>query len=251
MEILGVIPARYGSTRFPGKLLAPLQGRPLILHTIDAARTAGRLTGLVVATDDRRIADIVRPSGVEVCMTSPDCASGSDRAAEVLRSREADVIVNIQGDEPRLEGEVIDAVVDGLLETEAWGVATPVVAIRSEKDFTSPHIVKAVKDPSGSALYFSRAPIPSVDRVTTGDRGAGEFVWGWKHLGLYAFRREALLAFTAWPPTPLERREQLEQLRLLENGIKIRIVEVEKDSMGVDTPEELAELNQKLSALNP
>lgn len=251
MDILGVIPARYGSTRFPGKLLAPLQGRPLILHTIDAARTARGLTDLVVATDDERIADAVRPSGVEVIMTSPDCASGSDRAAEVIRNRAADVIVNIQGDEPRLEGEVIDAVVGGLLETEAWGVATPVVALRNEKDFTSPHVVKAVSDPAGSALYFSRAPIPSMTRVTSADRETPGFIWGWKHLGLYAFRRKALIAFTSWTPTPLEQREQLEQLRLLENGIKIRIVEVEKDSIGVDTPEELAELNRKLSALQP
>lgn len=251
MDILGVIPARYGSTRFPGKLLAPLQGRPLILHTIDAARTARRLTDLVVATDDERIAEAVRPSGVDVCITSPDCPSGSDRAAEVIRNRAADVIVNLQGDEPKLEGEVIDAVVDALLESDVWGVATPVVAIRNEKDFTSPHVVKAVKTPGGAALYFSRAPIPSKTRMTPADGESPGFIWGWKHLGLYAFRREALVAFTSWTPTPLEQREHLEQLRLLENGIKIRIVEVEKDSIGVDTPEELAELDRKLSALNP
>lgn len=251
MNILGVIPARYASTRFPGKLLAPLQGRPLILHTIESARTARRLTALVVATDDERIAEVVRGAGVDVCMTSPDCASGSDRAAEVIRKREADVIVNIQGDEPRMEGEVIDAVVDGLLESEAWGVATPVVPIHNEKDFTSPHIVKAVSGPDGMALYFSRAPIPSMSRVEAEGRNDPDFVWGWKHLGLYAFRRKALQAFTTWAATPLEKREQLEQLRLLENGVKIRIVEVEKDSIGVDTPEELAELNEKLSASNP
>lgn len=248
MDILGVIPARYGSTRFPGKLLAPLLGRPLLLHTIESARTARRLSHLVVATDDERIAEAVRPSGVEVCMTSPDCASGSDRAAEVVRHRDAAMVVNIQGDEPRIEGAVIDAVIQGLLDSPDCGVGTAVVAIHDENDFLSPHVVKAVSSPNGRALYFSRAPIASTSRVPAADRAAPGFVWGWKHLGLYAFRREVLLDFTRRPPTPLERREQLEQLRLLENGIKIRIVEVEQDSIGVDTPEELAELNRRLTA---
>jgi 3-deoxy-manno-octulosonate cytidylyltransferase (CMP-KDO synthetase) len=248
VDIVGVIPARYGSTRFPGKLLAPLQGRPLILHTIESARSSRRLTQLVVATDDDRIAEAARSSGVEVCMTSPDCASGSDRAAEAVRNRPADLIVNLQGDEPLVEGDVIDRVIAGLLDAPDCGVSTPVVAIHHEENFTSPHVVKAVVDLSAHALYFSRAPIASTSRLQEGMSNSADFVWGWKHLGLYAFRRETLLMFTSWPPSPLERREQLEQLRLLENGIKIRIVEVEKDSIGVDTPEELAELNRRLSA---
>ncbi len=248
MNIVGVIPARYGSTRFPGKLLAPLQGRPLILHTIERALESQRLTQLVVATDDERIARAVHPTGVEICMTSPECRSGSDRAAEVIRERAADLIVNLQGDEPCVEGQVIDRVIGGLLDSPDCGLSTPAVALRSEEDFVSPHIVKVVMDANGRALYFSRAPIASTARLTQGDRESPGFIWGWKHLGLYAFRRETLLMFTSWPPSPLERREQLEQLRLLENGIKIRIVEVEKDSIGVDTPEELAELNRRLSA---
>lgn len=247
MDILGVIPARYASTRFPGKLLAPLQGRPLILHTIDSARTSGRLTRLLVATDDERIAETVRAAGAEVRMTSPECASGSDRIAQAVRGDAAEVIVNIQGDEPRIEGGVIDRVIDGLLDSPDCGVATPVVALHAEKDFASPHIVKAVMDAGGRALYFSRAPIASLSRVPAAERERPGFRFGWKHLGLYAYRREVLMAFTSLPPTPLEQREQLEQLRLLENGIKIRIVEVEQDSIGVDTPEELAELDRKLS----
>lgn len=250
MDILGVIPARYASTRFPGKLLAPLQGRPLILHTIESAKTSRRLSRLVVATDDERIAEVVRPSGVEVRMTSPGCASGSDRIAEAVRGDAAGVIVNIQGDEPRMEGAVIDRVIDGLIDADDCGVSTAVVALDTEEAFTSPHVVKAVMDPRGRALYFSRAPIASLSRVSALDREQPGFRLGWKHLGLYAFRREVLMAFTSLPPTPLEQREQLEQLRLLENGIKIRIVEVEQDSIGVDTPEELAELERKLSALS-
>lgn len=248
MDILGVIPARYASTRFPGKLLAPLQGRPLILHTIESARTSRRLTRILVATDDARIADAIRPSGVEIRMTSPGCASGSDRIAEAVRNDPAELIVNIQGDEPCIEGAVIDRVIDGLIAAPDCGVATAVVAIHAENDFTSPHIVKAVMDLSARALYFSRSPIASISRVPGDERARPDFRFGWKHLGLYAYRRDVLMTFTSLPPSPLEQREQLEQLRLLENGFKIRIVEVEQDSIGVDTPEELAELNRSLGA---
>lgn len=266
LNIAGVIPARYGSTRFPGKSLALLGGRALILHVVDRAREAAKLDTLVVATDDERIADVVRADAVhaghcEVQMTSPQCATGSDRVAEVARGRDWDIVVNIQGDEPCLDPGVIDALVQALIDDPDCGVATPVVPIADEADFLSPHVVKAVADAEGRALYFSRSPLPSSSRLTPSETRAetgaavesnpdGEhFRWGMKHLGLYAFRTAVLFEFTQWPQTPLERREQLEQLRLLEHGVKIKIIETDHDSVGVDTPEELDRLNNLLEQL--
>jgi 3-deoxy-manno-octulosonate cytidylyltransferase (CMP-KDO synthetase) len=152
------------------------------------------------------------------------------------------VIVNIQGDEPYIDPAVIDTVATALIESPDCGVATAMVAVRNLEDFQSPHVVKAVADPDGRALYFSRSPIPSSARLTDEQIRAPGFSWGMKHLGLYAFRREVLLAFTQWPQTPLEKRESREQLRLMEHGVRSRLAEVEHDSIGVDTPEELRQL---------
>lgn len=251
MNIVGVIPARYASTRFPGKLLAPLAGRPLILHALDRAREAATVGRVIVATDDERIASVVREAGGEVAMTSPDCASGSDRVAEVARDQDWEVVVNLQGDEPNVSPAVIDAVVNALLQDATVDVSTAMVPIRSQEDFLSPHNVKAVAGAQGRALYFSRAPVPSVERLSPAEASDPSFIWGWKHLGLYAFRTPMLLRYATLAPTPLEQREALEQLRLLENGIPIRIVEVDHDSVGVDTPEELERLNQALSPSAP
>jgi 3-deoxy-manno-octulosonate cytidylyltransferase (CMP-KDO synthetase) len=182
-------------------------------------------------------------------MTSPDCASGSDRAAEVARARpDAEIVVNLQGDEPNLDPTVIDRVVEALIAAPDCAVATAAAPIRDETEFPSPHVVKVVLDAAGRALYFSRSPLPSPARLAPADRAPPDFIWGLKHLGLYAFRREALLDFAAAAPAPLERRESLEQLRLLERGARIKVVRVEADSIGVDTPADLERLQRSASA---
>lgn len=247
MKIVGIIPSRFASTRFPGKALALLHGKPLILHVVEQVRQARSLGRVIVATDDERIAQVVREAGCEVAMTSPDCATGSDRIAEVARGQDWDIVVNIQGDEPKVDPGVIDAVAEGLLASPDCGVSTAMVKIASQEDFISPHVVKAVAAPDGQAIYFSRSPIPSSVRLTPEELAAPDFHWGMKHLGLYAYRLPVLFQFTRWAQTPLEKRERLEQLRLLENGVKIRLVEVEHDSIGVDTPEELEQLDRLLS----
>lgn len=242
MRIVGVIPSRYGSTRFPGKPLVEIHGKALIVRVVEQARKASVLERVIVATDDDRIAAVVRAAGCDVALTSPDCPTGSDRIAEAIEDEPWDIIVNIQGDEPYIDPRVIDAVGRALVEDPECGVATAITPIHSLEDFQSPHVVKAVSDPMGRALYFSRSPIPSPARLADADIKAPDFKWGMKHLGLYAYRREVLLAYTKWPQTPLEKRESLEQLRLMERGIKIRLVEVAHDSIGVDTPEDLKRL---------
>jgi 3-deoxy-manno-octulosonate cytidylyltransferase (CMP-KDO synthetase) len=244
-RIAGVIPARFASTRFPGKPLALLHGRPMILHVCDQAARAARLAGLWVATDDVRIAEVVRGAGYEARMTPEDCASGTDRISASLRPGEHwDILVNIQGDEPRVAPAVIDAVAGALVDAPGCGVSTAAVPILSAEDFASPHVVKVVVRPDGQAHYFSRSPLPSPARLDPAETAAPGFVWGLKHLGLYAYRREALDAFSGWPPAPLELRERLEQLRFLENGVGIQVAVVQDDSIGVDTPEELERLER-------
>jgi 3-deoxy-manno-octulosonate cytidylyltransferase (CMP-KDO synthetase) len=242
MQTLAVIPARYGSTRFPGKPLADLCGKPLVVHVADRASEAETVDEVIVATDDQRIADAVEAHGYRAMMTSPDCPSGSDRIAEVAVACPAvDIIVNVQGDEPLMPPSVIDNAVRALVEDESISVATAMIRLQSAPDFNDINIVKVVTDRRGRALYFSRSPIPSLSRATADDTAAlaeGDF-HGFKHFGLYAYRRDALLAFVEMPPTPLEKIEKLEQLRFLENGHSIAVVETTLDSIGVDTPEDL------------
>ena len=247
MKVVGVIPSRYASVRYPGKALALLRGKPLILHVVDQVRRATSLDEVIVATDDDRIADAVRSAHCQVAMTSSECPTGSDRVAEAVRGRDWDIVVNIQGDEPDVDPRVIDRVVEALIESPDCGVGTAMVPIRDRESFFSPHNVKAICDPQGRAIYFSRSPLPSPERLSEDEIDEPGFCWGMKHLGLYAYRLAVLLEFTQWAQTPLEKREQLEQLRLLEHGIKIRIVEVEHDSIGVDTPEELAQAERRMS----
>lgn len=244
LQIAGVIPARYASTRFPGKPLAPLaDGRPMIAHVCERTAQARRLKAFWVATDDARIFDAVTAAGYEARMTPESCRNGSDRIAASLREDEAwDILVNIQGDEPRIGPEVIDAVAAALADNPDCGVSTAAVQIARQEDFESPHVVKVVLTPRGQALYFSRAPLPSTARLAAEVTGAPGFVWGLKHLGLYAYRREMLLQYSQWAPTPLEQRESLEQLRFLEHGVGIQVAVVEHDSIGVDTPEDLEAL---------
>lgn len=241
VQVLGVIPARYAAQRFPGKPLALIAGKPLVQRVYERARLARRLDAVVVATDDERIANAVRGFGGDVVMTSPECPSGTDRAAEVARQRRCDLIVNIQGDEPLMRPEMIDALVTGIEEDTGCVMATLARRIEDAESLANPNVVKVVFAHNGRALYFSRHAIP-FQRDAQG--GAGHF----KHLGIYAYRREFLLQFVTMPPSGLERTEKLEQLRVLENGYAIQVLVTPHDSLGVDAPEDVARVEAALRA---
>ena len=243
MEIVGIIPARYASTRFPGKPLHPIAGKPLIEHVVEQCRRARRLREVIVATDDRRIADAAGPF-CRVEMTREDHPSGSDRIAEVAARVDCDAVVNIQGDEPLIEPSVIDAVAGALENAE---MSTAATAIRRAEDYESPNVVKVVVSAAGRALYFSRRTIPFVrdaaSRSSAEQLAAFPFL---KHLGIYGYRRGTLLRLVQFPVSPLEKAEKLEQLRALENGIPIAVVTVDYDSVGVDAPEDVARVERLL-----
>jgi 3-deoxy-manno-octulosonate cytidylyltransferase (CMP-KDO synthetase) len=238
-SILGVIPARFASTRFPGKPLAALAGKPLIQHVWERASQSKYLSRLVVATDDERIASAARSFGAQVAMTRSDHASGTDRAAEVADSTDASIIVNIQGDEPLIDPDAIDAALLTLLDDPNCQMASLKRRITDEREIQNPNVVKVVTAANGDALYFSRSAIPF-------QRGhdAGYF----KHIGLYVYRRDLLLSYSSLPVGPLEKAECLEQLRALENGIPIRVAETSYDTIGVDTPEDLAAVERIFSS---
>ena len=231
MNAVAVIPARYASTRLPGKPLLDICGKPLIQHVWETVSRARGLDEVVVATDDMRIAHAVQAFGGKVCMTSPDCRSGSDRVREVAASLAADVYVNVQGDEPLLEASAIERLRDVFTEDASVQVATLCSRI-SEEQARSPHQVKVIRDHAGNALYFSRAPLPFV-------RESGESTEFLGHVGIYAYRTDALRGFASLPFSPLERAEKLEQLRFLQAGIPVRVLEVPPMGVGVDTPEDL------------
>ncbi len=230
-----VIPARYQSSRFPGKPLADLHGRPMVVHVLARARQVPGIERVIVATDDARIADAVRAHGGEAVMTRPDHPSGTDRLAEVAASLTCDLVVNVQGDEPLIAPAMITQAVAACAADPALPIATLRRAIDRVEDFLSPHVVKVVVDRHDDALYFSRAPVPHARDAA----GPGVPAGAWKHVGLYVYRRTALLELAALPPSTLERVEALEQLRALEHGFRIRAVETREDSIGVDTPEDL------------
>jgi 3-deoxy-manno-octulosonate cytidylyltransferase (CMP-KDO synthetase) len=230
MVIVGIVPARYSSVRFPGKPLALLAGRPMVLHVLEAGRAARRLSRVAVATDDERIAAAVRGAGGEVLLTSPDAASGTDRLAEAAHAMPADVYVNIQGDEPMMSPVNIDRAVEALLVSGRRRIATLAVPMPAA-EAADPNVVKVAVARDGRALYFSRAPIPYPRRGSPAYR---------KHLGLYVYRAAALAEIAALEPSPLEMMESLEQLRWLEAGYDIWVAEAATDSIGVDTPEDLA-----------
>jgi 3-deoxy-manno-octulosonate cytidylyltransferase (CMP-KDO synthetase) len=233
MRAVGVIPARYAASRFPGKPLAPIAGVPLVRRVYDGARSAKRLAQVIVATEDARIADACRAFGAEVAMTSPDHPTGTDRIAEVAAGLDAEIIVNVQGDEPLIEGSVIDAAVDALAADPSVPMST-VVHPADPDALDDPNRVKVVMDRAGRALYFSRSRIPYVRE--------GVSMRMWQHVGLYAYRRAFLLEFVRLAPTGLERAESLEQLRALENGHAIRVATIEGDwrSVPVDVPADVA-----------
>jgi len=218
---IAIIPARFHSTRLPGKALALIGGRPMVCHVAERTRRARGLARVIVATDDARIAQAIAATGAEAVLTRADHPSGTDRLAEVARSLEAALVVNVQGDLPLLDPAMVEGLIARMTAEPALPMATLVTALHDEAEWRSPHVVKAVVGGDGRALYFSRSPIP-FDR--DGGRAPGE-PFGWRHVGMYAYRRDVLLRLAALPPSPLERREQLEQLRALEHGIAIGVVE--------------------------
>ena len=240
-SVVAIIPARYQSTRLPAKPLADIAGRPMIEHVYRRAQEARSVTGVIVATDDERVARAVAGFGGAAWMTRADHATGTDRLAEVAASLSCRVVVNVQGDEPLIDPAVIDAVVRPLLDDAGLEMATACRPLRSPDEYLNPAVVKVVRDLSGRALYFSRAPIPRArDGVGTVPAEASA------HVGLYAYRRDVLIRLAALPAVALERTESLEQLRALAHGIGIHVVETRHHSIGVDTPEDLARVRQWL-----
>jgi len=246
VSVIAVIPARFDSTRFPGKPLADLAGRPMIEHVYRRAAATPGVDRVIVATDDERVRQAVERFGGEAAMTSARHRSGTDRLAEVAASLPCDVVVNVQGDEPLIEPAAIGAAVAALVDAPDVHITTLRRRLVDPREYASPHVVKVVVDRRGDALYFSRAAIPHErgGAAATPPRGA------YKHIGLYVYRRECLLALAALEPTPLELAESLEQLRALEHGLRIRTVETVHDTIGVDTPEDLEHVRRLLAGLS-
>lgn len=231
-SVLAVIPARFASTRLPGKILADIAGRPMIEHVYRRAAAASRVHGVIVATDDERIAAAVRAFGGVAIMTHADHVSGTDRIAEVIRQVPCGIVVNVQGDEPLIDPQIIDAAVAPLLDDDTVSMATLSRPFANREEFDNPNVVKVVTNIFGDALSFSRTPIP----------GAAA------HIGLYVYRRQTLLDLASSPATPQELDARLEQLRALAKGIKIRVVPTRHAAAGVDTPEDLERVRSLMMA---
>lgn len=243
MNIVGVIPARFGSTRFPGKPLVNLKGRPLIQWTIEGAKKAKLLNDLIVATDDERIKAAAEAVGVKVVMTSSDLPTGSDRIHAAIKGLACDVVVNIQGDEPLITGTLIDRLAQVFIDEPSMDMATMAHPI-TEEELQSPNAVKVVMNCKDEALYFSRYPIP-YSRSSAFEMGTYEGCH--KHIGMYAYTKNFLKQFCEAPPALIEKAESLEQLRALYLGAKIKVIRVKEASLGVDTPEDLVRLEKLLS----
>ena len=246
MKILGIIPARYASTRFPGKPLALIAGKPLIQHVVEQCEKAKSLSEVIVATDDTRIWEAAQ-NFCRVEMTLPEHPSGSDRIAEVAARCACDAVVNIQGDEPLIDPTVIDAVAAALAREE---MSTAATRIKDAAEYDNANVVKVVVNAVGRALYFSRRTIPylreAASRSVSEQLAAFPFL---KHLGIYGYRRETLLRLVKFPVSPLENAEKLEQLRALENGIQIAVVKVDYNSVGVDVPDDVKRVEEILKRL--
>jgi 3-deoxy-manno-octulosonate cytidylyltransferase (CMP-KDO synthetase) len=243
VKIVGIVPARYASTRFPGKSLALIAGKPLIQHVVNQCQKAKSLSEVIVATDDSRIADVAKRF-CRVEMTRADHPSGTDRIAEAVARCDCDAVVNIQGDEPLIDPAVIDAVAGALAQNE---MATAAALIKNPAEYDNPNVVKVVVSAAGRALYFSRRTIPYLREAASGSvseqLAAFPFL---KHLGIYGYRCETLLRLVKFPVSPLEAAEKLEQLRALENGIPMAVVIVAYDSVGVDMPEDVQRVEEIL-----
>lgn len=247
MKVAVIIPARYASSRFPGKPLADICGKPMIQWVYERSLLCAAVDRVIVATDDERIAAAVRDFGGEVAMTRADHSTGTDRLAEVAAGLDADLIVNVQGDEPLIEPAMIEAAVAPLLEDRGIVMGTLMTPLASLEEYLNPNVVKVVTDQQGFALYFSRAAIPHPrDRADRLDQCWAALPVA-KHVGLYVYRRDFLLLYPTLAETPLEGIEKLEQLRVLEHGFRIRAVMTAMTVQGVDTPQDLARVRQILS----
>ena len=247
MKTIGIIPARYASSRFPGKPLHSIAGKPLIQHVVERCREASSLADVIVATDDERIAKVAS----EFCtveMTRADHSTGTDRIAEVAARLDCDAVVNVQGDEPLIAPEVIDAVAGALNDAE---MTTAAAAVNNISELEDPNAVKVVVDATGRALYFSRRTIPFLRDLSEESPGQQLTAFPFlKHLGIYGYRRETLQRLVGHAPSPLEQAERLEQLRALENGIAIAVCKVDYDAIGVDVPEDVQRVEPLLAKLN-
>ncbi len=246
IKISAVIPARYGSTRFEGKPLADILGKPMIQHVYEGVRQSKLIEEVIVATDDQRIIEAVKSFGGKAVMTSPTHFTGTDRVAEVAKKLRSEIIVNVQGDEPLIKGEIIDKAIRPLLADDTLQLSTLMTRIEEVRDWLNPHIVKVVADQKDFALYFSRSPIPFPRDLQIGRLESNPFGTNrplpkrvFKHIGVYVFRRKFLLQFSKMKPTPLEKLEKLEQLRALENGHRIKVTPVDYEPICVDTPEDI------------
>lgn len=243
MRTVGIIPARYKSSRFEGKPLVDILGKPMIQRVYERAIKTSTLDRVIVATDDMRIFEAVKRFSGDVVMTSADCPTGTDRVAEVAKNLDCEIVANIQGDEPLLRPEMIDEMILPMIDGPSIDVGTLMQLIESEEDYLNRNVVKVVVDKDGFALYFSRSPIPG------GRTGQWhEKLVSYRHVGLYAYRKEALLSFVSLPPAKYEQAEGLEQLRFLENGYKIKVTQTKYSSIGVDTPEDLEKVVEVLKS---
>jgi 3-deoxy-manno-octulosonate cytidylyltransferase (CMP-KDO synthetase) len=242
MQTAAIIPSRYASTRLPGKPLLDIAGKPMIQRVCEAASQAKLVHRVIVATDDRRIFDAVLGFGGEVVLTSVHHRSGTDRIAEVAEHLPCDIVVNLQGDEPLMDPGLIDQVVQAVRDNPDIYMASAQTPIRRIEDRSNPNIVKVVTDCSGFALYFSRSPVPCIFGRGEADPGNP----GFRHIGIYVYRKDFLMRLVGLPPSPLEGQERLEQLRVLENGYRIKLVTTDYDAPGVDTPEDLEKARKQL-----
>jgi 3-deoxy-manno-octulosonate cytidylyltransferase (CMP-KDO synthetase) len=247
-KILGVIPARLASSRFPGKVLAQISSKTMLQHVYERASQARYLSSTIIATDDERVFEVARNFGARVKMTRADHPSGTDRVAEVASAENAEIIVNIQGDEPLIDPDAIDAAILPMVHDPEVVMGTLKKKIEDPRELTDPNVVKVVTDREGDAIYFSRCPIPF---VRSGAPPGAPQPQHFKHIGLYTYRRDFLLEYSTLPVGPLEQAERLEQLRALENGYRIRVVETEYESLGVDTPEDLERVSRLFEATMP
>jgi 3-deoxy-manno-octulosonate cytidylyltransferase (CMP-KDO synthetase) len=245
MQTAAIIPSRYASTRLPGKPLLDIAGKPMIQRVCEAAVQAKLVDRVIVATDDRRIFDAVLRFGGEVVLTSVHHRSGTDRIAEVAEHLPCDIVVNLQGDEPLMDPALIDRVVSAVSDNQDIYMASAQTPIRRIDDRSNPNIVKVVTDCNGFALYFSRSPVPCC--FSTGEANAETM--GFRHIGIYVYRKDFLMQLVGLPPSPLEGQERLEQLRVLENGYRIKLVTTDYDAPGVDTPEDLEKVRRRLQEL--
>ena len=241
MDVIGVIPVRFQSSRLEGKPLADILGKPMIQHVWERARQAKELDNLIIACDDERVAEVAKGFGANVVLTSRDHPSGTDRICEVVSSLNVNIVINIQGDEPLIHPDMIDALARGLVDDPLVSMATLMKKTKDPKEINDPHVVKVVVDKNNFALYFSRSVIP----YNAPHSGMKEVCY-YKHIGLYGYTRDFLFTFKGLPNSNLEKIERLEQLRVLQGGFRIKVIETEHDTIGVDTIQDLKKVRKFL-----